>query len=150
MAGDALSPLAGRGKGEGELRHDLQRPEFLHAQGYQMERASNEDVDRNLDSVLETILARLCGPPPHPCLLPARGEKGRKPASCGKFLRPGASDQVRIKSGDGHDNRASKAATNSYRYKSLRQGAESHRDPLTNRWRSFALFWYCSHSVSDP
>jgi Protein of unknown function (DUF559) len=97
MAGNALSPLAGRGKGEGELRHDLQRPEFLHAQGYRIERASNEDVDRNLDSVLETILAKLTASPSSWPSPRTRGE-GTKAGELRQILearRPGSSpDQV--------------------------------------------------------
>src|SRR5580693_3722830 len=48
-----------------ELRHDLRRAGFLHAQGYRVVRVTNEDVYRNLDGVLETILAKLTASP-HP------------------------------------------------------------------------------------
>jgi very-short-patch-repair endonuclease len=44
---------------ESELQHDLRRTDFLRAQGYRIIRVTNEDVYRNLDGVLETILAKL-------------------------------------------------------------------------------------------
>ncbi len=42
-----------------ELRHDARRTEFLQAQGYQLVRFVNEEVYRNMDGVLQTILAKL-------------------------------------------------------------------------------------------
>jgi very-short-patch-repair endonuclease len=40
-----------------ELRHDQAREDFLVACGWRVVRFSNDDVYRNLDGVLETILA---------------------------------------------------------------------------------------------
>jgi very-short-patch-repair endonuclease len=42
-----------------ELRHDARRTEFLLEQRYRIVRFNNEDIYRNLDGVLETILASL-------------------------------------------------------------------------------------------
>ena len=44
-----------------ELRRDRRREEFLRAQGYRVARVANDEVYRNLDGVLETILAALEG-----------------------------------------------------------------------------------------
>lgn len=44
---------------EEELRRDARRTEFLEAQGYRLVRFVNEEVYRNMDGVLETILAKL-------------------------------------------------------------------------------------------
>jgi very-short-patch-repair endonuclease len=46
-----------------ELQRDLSRSGFLNTQGYRIVRVTNEDVYRNLDGVLETILAKLVGGP---------------------------------------------------------------------------------------
>ncbi len=46
-----------------ELRKDAARTVFLCERGYRVVRFTNEEVYRNLDSVLETILARLEKPP---------------------------------------------------------------------------------------
>ncbi len=57
-----------------ELRHDARRTEFLQAQGYRLVRFVNEEVYRNMDGVLQTILAKLdeqAAKNP----LPARGER---------------------------------------------------------------------------
>ena len=45
-----------------ELRYDSRRSEALRESGYEIVRVLNDDVYRNLDGVLETILARLGGP----------------------------------------------------------------------------------------
>jgi len=42
-----------------EIRRDERRAAFLRAQGYAIVRFANDDVYRNLDSVLETILAAI-------------------------------------------------------------------------------------------
>ena len=42
-----------------ELRQDAQRTEFLLARGYRIVRVANDDVYRNLDGVMETILAAI-------------------------------------------------------------------------------------------
>ena len=42
-----------------ELRHDARRTQFLQALGYRVLRFANEEVYRNLDGVLETILGEL-------------------------------------------------------------------------------------------
>jgi very-short-patch-repair endonuclease len=44
---------------DAELQHDLRRAGFLTAQGYRILRVTNEDIYRNLDGVLETVLAKL-------------------------------------------------------------------------------------------
>ncbi|MGD0565282.1 MAG: DUF559 domain-containing protein [Roseiarcus sp.] len=41
-----------------EIRGDERRASFLRAQGYRITRVGNDDVDRNLDGVLETIEGR--------------------------------------------------------------------------------------------
>ena len=46
-----------------KLQQDLSRSVFLNHQGYRIVRVTNEDVYRNLDGVLETILAKLAGDP---------------------------------------------------------------------------------------
>jgi very-short-patch-repair endonuclease len=46
-----------------ELQQDLCRSLFLIAHGYRIVRVTNDDVYRNLDGVLETILAKLGGDP---------------------------------------------------------------------------------------
>jgi hypothetical protein len=86
----SLDALWGRGKGEGELRHDLQRAGFLHAQGYRIVRAANEDVDRNLNGVLETILARLAG---LPLILAFSPHAGRRDES-GQGSSPGTATTI--------------------------------------------------------
>ena len=48
---------------DAELQHDLRRAGFLTAQGYRILRVTNEDIYRNLDGVLETILAELTASP---------------------------------------------------------------------------------------
>ena len=47
---------------EAELGRDARRTEFLLASGYEVVRFVNDEVYRNLDGVLETILARLGRP----------------------------------------------------------------------------------------
>ncbi len=42
---------------EEEMRRDERRAAFLRAQGYRIARFANDEVYRNLDGVLETILA---------------------------------------------------------------------------------------------
>jgi very-short-patch-repair endonuclease len=42
-----------------ELAHDKKRAAFLTARGYQVFRCTNEDIYRNLDGVLDSILAAL-------------------------------------------------------------------------------------------
>ncbi len=42
-----------------ELRRDALRADFLSGQGYRIVRIANDDVYRNLDDVLETILAAI-------------------------------------------------------------------------------------------
>jgi hypothetical protein len=77
----SLDGLWGRGKGEGRSKGSssrsiaqrippirncattFQRAGFLHAQGYRIARATNGDFDRNLDGVVETILAQLTASP---------------------------------------------------------------------------------------
>ena len=44
-----------------EARRDARREQFLRAQGYRIARVANDDVYRNLDGVIETILAALEG-----------------------------------------------------------------------------------------
>jgi very-short-patch-repair endonuclease len=44
-----------------EIRGDERRASFLRAQGYRITRVGNDDVYRNLDGVLETILAAIEG-----------------------------------------------------------------------------------------
>jgi very-short-patch-repair endonuclease len=44
-----------------EARRDARRAEFLRARGYRVARVDNDDVCRNLDGVIETILAALEG-----------------------------------------------------------------------------------------
>ena len=44
-----------------ELRHDARRSEILIDRGYRIVRFGNDDIYRNLDGVLETILAKLGG-----------------------------------------------------------------------------------------
>jgi very-short-patch-repair endonuclease len=48
---------------EAELKRDLGRAGFLKAQGYRIVRVTNDDVYRNLEGVLETIVAELTGAP---------------------------------------------------------------------------------------
>ncbi len=71
-----------------EIRGDEPRASFSRAQGYRITRVGNNDVYRNLDGVLETILAaiegrstligrlRIIAQAPHPGPLPAGGERG--------------------------------------------------------------------------
>jgi len=42
-----------------ELRHDARRTDFLLERGYRVLRIANDDVYRNLEGALETILAKL-------------------------------------------------------------------------------------------
>jgi very-short-patch-repair endonuclease len=42
-----------------ELRHDAHRTKFLVERGYRVLRIANNDVHRNLEGALETILAKL-------------------------------------------------------------------------------------------
>jgi very-short-patch-repair endonuclease len=42
-----------------ERRRDAKREEFLHGQGYRVVRFHNDEVYRNIDGVLETILVAL-------------------------------------------------------------------------------------------
>ncbi len=44
---------------ESERRHDERRTEVLRARGYRVVRLANEDVFRNLDGALETIVAAI-------------------------------------------------------------------------------------------
>jgi very-short-patch-repair endonuclease len=44
---------------EDELRHDERRENFLRARGYRVVRVVNDDVYRNLNGVVETILAAI-------------------------------------------------------------------------------------------
>ena len=42
---------------EDEIAHDRRRMAFLYARGYRVVRVTNEEVSRNLDGALESILA---------------------------------------------------------------------------------------------
>jgi very-short-patch-repair endonuclease len=44
-----------------EIRGDQRRAAFLHAQGYRIARFANDEIYRNLDGVMETILAAIDG-----------------------------------------------------------------------------------------
>ncbi len=44
-----------------EIRGDERRASFLRAQGYRITRVGNDDVYRNLDGAMETILAAIEG-----------------------------------------------------------------------------------------
>jgi very-short-patch-repair endonuclease len=44
---------------ESERRHDERRSEVLRARGYRVVRLANEDIFRNLEGALETILAAI-------------------------------------------------------------------------------------------
>jgi hypothetical protein len=113
MAGEriTLAPLAGRGKGEGQRRiveidgathfTDTELlPPMRNCATTSDAPLTNEDVYRNRDGVLATILAKLAGLPlilafsPHSrsrdgrsSERPMRGE-GTKEPHCGKFFRP--------------------------------------------------------------
>lgn len=46
------------------IKNDIRRDAFINAQGYRVLRVTNDDVMRNLDGVMTTILAALDQPPP--------------------------------------------------------------------------------------
>ena len=56
---------------------DAQRTRELNARGYRVIRFWNNDVLRNLDGVLETIIAAIEAPPPHPDPLRPQGRRGK-------------------------------------------------------------------------
>jgi very-short-patch-repair endonuclease len=59
------------------LDSDAERTLELNARGYRVIRFWNNDVLGNLNGVLETIIAAIEAPPPHPDPLRARGRRGK-------------------------------------------------------------------------
>ena len=73
-----------------QVRHDAERDQWLHQQGFRVLRFWNNEVTQNLEGVLTTIVQACACTPSSPTLLP-QGEKGegQPAASCGrKPLRP--------------------------------------------------------------
>ena len=58
-------------------RHDDKRTRFLASQGFRMLRFWNEEIDRNIDGVLDTIHAALSGTTPTPAPSPQGGGEER-------------------------------------------------------------------------
>ena len=59
-----------------EIEADARRTRALNARGYRVIRFWNNEVLSNLDGVLQTIVASLGGPPPHPDPLRPEGRRG--------------------------------------------------------------------------
>ena len=76
-----------------ELAHDRSRDAYLRARGWHVFRVTNEDVYKNLDSVLDGIVRLLPPPGLRPDLPRARGRKIRisvfsSPVLAGEVLSP--------------------------------------------------------------
>ncbi len=57
-----------------ESERDVRRDAYLTSNGYRILRFWNADVLTNMEGVVDTVIAALAVPPPHPALSPDGGE----------------------------------------------------------------------------